>query len=220
MERLLGPAKPVADVLSSLDRQYKEQGKPAVYFLGPKEPIAPHLDELLRPNGDGLNAQGVPAFRRGAHADAVVLYEAALELMADQPAQAPAKLTDPHESCGGIARAGVGRTGCVTSSRSCCRNSTRPQSAESLMKGRARYHLALCQWRLGDRAAAQQSAEESLAAYDAAPKGRAGRSRPPSAVRRAARGLEGRARPRRRSPRSTHRPRSRPPAPAIEPARR
>jgi Tetratricopeptide repeat len=45
--RLLGPAKPVADVLSSLDRQYKEQGKPTVYFLGPKEPIAPHLDELL-----------------------------------------------------------------------------------------------------------------------------------------------------------------------------
>jgi tetratricopeptide (TPR) repeat protein len=45
--RLLGPAKPVADVLSSLDRQYKEQGRPTVYFLGPKEPIAPHLDELL-----------------------------------------------------------------------------------------------------------------------------------------------------------------------------
>ena len=92
VERLLGPAKPVADVLSSLDRQYKEQGKPAVYFLRPKEPIAPHLDELLRPNGDGLNAQGVLAFRRGDHADAVVLYEAALELMADQPAKVPAKL--------------------------------------------------------------------------------------------------------------------------------
>ena len=38
------------------------------------------------------------------------------------------------------------------------------------MKGRARYHLALCQWRLGDRVAAQRSAEESLAAYDRAPK--------------------------------------------------
>ena len=38
------------------------------------------------------------------------------------------------------------------------------------MNGRARYHLALCQWRLGDRAAARKSAEESLAAYDAAPK--------------------------------------------------
>ena len=109
VERLLGPAKPVADVLSSLDRQYKEQGKPAVYFLGPKEPIAPHLDELLRPNGDRTECAGVAAFRRGAHADAVVLYEAALELMADQPAQVPAKLTDPNESCSGVARVGIGR---------------------------------------------------------------------------------------------------------------
>ena len=63
VERLLGPARPVADVLSSLDRQYKEQGKPAVYFLGPNEPIAPHLDELLRPNGDELAAVESLAFR-------------------------------------------------------------------------------------------------------------------------------------------------------------
>ena len=108
VERLLGPPKPVADVLSSLDRQYKEQGKPAIYFLGPKEPIAPHLDELLRPNGDWLNCAGVAAFRGGAHADAVVLYEAALELMADQPAQIPPKL-NPNESCIGVARVGIGR---------------------------------------------------------------------------------------------------------------
>ena len=47
VERLLGPAQPVADVLAALDRQYKADGKPAIYFLPPKEPIAPHLDELL-----------------------------------------------------------------------------------------------------------------------------------------------------------------------------
>jgi hypothetical protein len=47
--RLIGPAKPVADVLTSLDRQYREQGKPGVYFLKPNEPIAPHLDQLLGP---------------------------------------------------------------------------------------------------------------------------------------------------------------------------
>ena len=35
-----------ADVLA-LDRQYKADGKPSVYFLSPKVPIAPHLDELL-----------------------------------------------------------------------------------------------------------------------------------------------------------------------------
>jgi tetratricopeptide (TPR) repeat protein len=49
VERLLGPAGPVANVLSFLDRQYKEQGKPAVYFLKPNEPVAPHLDQLLGP---------------------------------------------------------------------------------------------------------------------------------------------------------------------------
>ncbi len=40
----------------------------------------------------------------------------------------------------------------------------------TVMRGRARYHLSLCQWRLGDLALAQQSAKASLAAYDAAPK--------------------------------------------------
>ena len=47
VERLLGPAQPVSDVLAALDRQYQTDGKPAIYFLPPKEPIAPHLDELL-----------------------------------------------------------------------------------------------------------------------------------------------------------------------------
>ena len=41
---------------------------------------------------------------------------------------------------------------------------------ESLSKGRARYHLADCEWRLGDRQAAGKLAEASLTAYDAAPK--------------------------------------------------
>ena len=34
-----------------------------------------------------------------------------------------------------------------------------------LTKGRAHYHLALCQWRLGDHAAAQREVEQSLIAY-------------------------------------------------------
>ena len=49
VHRLLGLAKPVANVLASLDRQYKKQGRPAVYFLRSDEPIAPHLDQLLGP---------------------------------------------------------------------------------------------------------------------------------------------------------------------------
>ena len=39
-----------------------------------------------------------------------------------------------------------------------------------MVKGRARYHLALGLWLLGERFAAQKSAEESLAVYDHAAK--------------------------------------------------
>ena len=92
LERLLGPAKPVAEVLASLDREYKQQDKAQIYFLKPTEPIAPHLDELLRPNPDALTAQGMAASRGGARGDAVALYDAALKLIADQPAQITAKV--------------------------------------------------------------------------------------------------------------------------------
>jgi len=34
-------------VLDSLDRQYREQGKPSTWFLPLNEPITPRLDELL-----------------------------------------------------------------------------------------------------------------------------------------------------------------------------
>ena len=94
-----------------LDRQYKEQNKPAVYFLKPNEPIVPHLDGLLQPNGDGLVAQGVTASRTGARADAVVLYETALGLMADQPAQAPAKLRTRMNHAAALARGRPVRAG-------------------------------------------------------------------------------------------------------------
>jgi hypothetical protein len=47
LDQLLGPAKTVKEVLDSLDRQYRAQGRPAVWFLPLNEPIAPHLDELL-----------------------------------------------------------------------------------------------------------------------------------------------------------------------------
>jgi len=169
VERLLGPAKPVADVLTALDRRYREQGKPTVYFLEPREPIVPHLDELLRRNADGLNALGVAAFREGAHADAVVFCEAALELMDDQPAQARTKL---------IVRMGRAASLCELGLIAQARDDLLRLLAELdeipttdfKTKGQARFHLAVCQWRLGDRAAAQRSAEQSLAAYDAAQK--------------------------------------------------
>ncbi|ABA57539.1 hypothetical protein Noc_1031 [Nitrosococcus oceani ATCC 19707] len=49
LEKLLGPAPSTQDVLNALDRQYREQGKPPVWFLPLGEPISPHLDELLGP---------------------------------------------------------------------------------------------------------------------------------------------------------------------------
>jgi tetratricopeptide (TPR) repeat protein len=168
VDRLLGPAPPVADVLASLDRQYKADGKPAFYFLAPTEPIAAHLDELLRPSGDGLNVQGVLAFQKCAHAEAVVFFEAALELMADQPVQAPARLRARMNRAAALRD--VGR---ISEARdelvSLLPQLEGVQAIDSAVKGLARYHLALCQWRLGDRAAAERSAEASLAAYDQAP---------------------------------------------------
>ncbi len=169
VERLLGPAKPVADVLISLDRQYREQGKPRVYYLKPDEPIAPHLDELLRPGADEFNAQAVRAFRKGAHADAVVLSEAALEVLVGQPAQAPAKLT-ARMNCAAALR----ELGQITQASDelvrLIPELDQAPAPGSTTKGRARYHLSLCQWRLGDRDSAKRSAKTSLAAYDAAPK--------------------------------------------------
>jgi tetratricopeptide (TPR) repeat protein len=47
VERLLGPARPVLDVLAELDRQYKAEGKHIVYFLPLDQPFTPHLEELL-----------------------------------------------------------------------------------------------------------------------------------------------------------------------------
>ena len=47
LERLLGPAKPVSDVLAALDRQYKADGKPAIFFLRLDQPMTPHLDQFL-----------------------------------------------------------------------------------------------------------------------------------------------------------------------------
>jgi hypothetical protein len=41
----------------------------------------------------------------------------------------------------------------------------RGDTITALAEGRARYHLALCEWRLNDRDAAQREAEESLKEY-------------------------------------------------------
>ncbi len=53
LDKLLGPCPSVEDTLAELDRQYREQNKPPVWFLPLSEPISPHLDELLGPIDDG-----------------------------------------------------------------------------------------------------------------------------------------------------------------------
>ena len=49
LDQVLGPARSTKEVFDALDRDYRKQGKPAVWFLPLKEPIAPHLDQLLGP---------------------------------------------------------------------------------------------------------------------------------------------------------------------------
>ncbi len=98
-----------------------------------------------------------------------MLYEAALELMADQAAQVLAKLRTRMN------RAAASRElGLVEQARDelskLLQELEKMPAADYVTNGRARYHLALCQWRLNGRATAQKSAEESLAAYDSAPK--------------------------------------------------
>ncbi len=46
---MLGPAPSTREVFETLDRQYREQHKPEIWFLPLNKPIAPHLDELLGP---------------------------------------------------------------------------------------------------------------------------------------------------------------------------
>jgi hypothetical protein len=47
LDQVLGPARSTQEVFDGLDRYYREQGKPAVWFLPLDQPIGPHLDELL-----------------------------------------------------------------------------------------------------------------------------------------------------------------------------
>ena len=91
--------------------------------------------------------------------------------MADQPAQAPARLRTRMNRAAALRELGLVEQARDELSRLLPELEKMP-AVDSLTKGRAHYHLAFCQWRLGDRASAQRSAKESLAAYDGAPKGK------------------------------------------------
>ncbi len=164
VERLLGPARPVADVLSALDRQHKAEGKPTVYFLSPDQPMAPHLDELFRPNLDSLNAASLFAHRNGAHADSIAYCEESLKLLADNSDKAETTFTTRMNRAVALRELGE-----VESARDELRRLLlglkEVNTITALGKGRAHYHLALCEWRLDDPEAALREAEKSLNAY-------------------------------------------------------
>jgi hypothetical protein len=48
LDAILGPARPVEEVLKALDEQYRAEGRPVLWFLPLSKPFWPHLDELLR----------------------------------------------------------------------------------------------------------------------------------------------------------------------------
>ncbi len=49
LDQMLGRARSTTEVFETLDRQYREQNKPEIWFLPLNKPISPHLDELLGP---------------------------------------------------------------------------------------------------------------------------------------------------------------------------
>ena len=164
VEQMLGPAQPVAEVLAELDQQYKEEGRPAIYFLGPEQALAPQLDALLKPSPGALNAAGVGAYRQGEHASAIVHYDEALTLLTGQPDAAALTFTVRMNRAAALRELGE-----VAEARTALRTLLAEPDPEpaitALSKGRAHYHLALCAWRLNDREAAQQAAAASLQAY-------------------------------------------------------
>jgi len=83
VERLLGPATSVDDVLADLDEQYRAEDRPAVYFLEPDQPLTPHLESLLAPTRAALAEQGLQAYVDDRNADAVVLLDAAIKRNGD-----------------------------------------------------------------------------------------------------------------------------------------
>ena len=164
VEQVLGPAPPVAEVLAALDRQYKEEGRPAVYFLASEQALTPQLDALLRPHAEALNAAGVGAYRQGEHASAIVHYDEALTLLAGQRDAAALTFTVRMNRAAALRELGEAAQARMALRTLLAEPDTEP-AITARSKGRAHYHLALCAWRLNDREAAQHAAAASLQAY-------------------------------------------------------
>jgi tetratricopeptide (TPR) repeat protein len=163
VDRLLGPARPVAEVLAEVDRQYKTQGMPAIYFLKPDAPIVPHLGKPLIYNLNYLINAGERSLRNGASDDAVVLYEEVIRLQQETPDHAQLVFSSRISHAAALRELGK-----VEPARKELRvlvaEIEKDAATPAKTKGLTHYELALCEWRLGDNAAATREAEESLQA--------------------------------------------------------
>lgn len=161
VERLLGPARPVAEVLAEVDRQYKAQGMPAIYFLKPDAPIVPHLGKPLIYNLDYLKNAGERSLRNGASDDAVVLYEAVIRLQEDLPDHAQFIFSSRLSRAAALRELGEVKPA-RDELRLLLTEIEKDAATPAKTKGLAHFHLALCEWRLGDNTAATREAEKSL----------------------------------------------------------
>jgi tetratricopeptide (TPR) repeat protein len=166
LERLLGSAKPVEEVLADLESQYKRDGKPAIYFLKATEPISPFLHELLQPTAPTMNLAGVTASDQGRFAEAILFYEEALRLQGEQPVDKRLNLAIRLNRAIGYLELGVPEHA-RDDLRLVLSEIDQDSASPALEKGLARFHLALSEWQLGDRIAAKREAEESLVIFGA-----------------------------------------------------
>ena len=163
VERLLGPARPVEEVLAEVDRQYKAQARPAIYFLAADAPIVPHIGKPLIYNADYLNNAAERSLKNGASDDAVVLYEELIRLLADQPEHQQLVLSSRINRAAALRE--LGEVELARDELGILIAEVEKDAATSARtKGLSHYHLALCEWRLGDHAAAARETEESLQA--------------------------------------------------------
>jgi hypothetical protein len=164
VERLLGPAKPVAEVLEALDRQYKAEGKPAVYFLASNQPMGPQLIELFKPNPDALIAAGDSAYLNGEHARAIVLYDEALKLLDDKFDNEKTMFSTHLNRASSLRELGA-----LDQARDDLRlllsRLDEGDSISALSKGQAYALLFLCDYGLGNFESAQLVAEKFLQDY-------------------------------------------------------
>ena len=169
VERLLGPARPVAEVLEGIDKQYRLEGGPAVHFLNLNQPIVPHLEQLLGLTHDGLTSQGHKAFMHRDYALAVVLIDAAVDLNRDQKASARSSWYDLKYRAHAL-----GNLGALEQARDQLSQVIVDMEKESgvppTVMGGYYWDLSRYEYLLGVFDAAELSATRSLSAYERAPK--------------------------------------------------